>query len=136
MAVEGVHIVPGLIPTSIKGAIVVPCLLVTEKVEAHVSNFWVRSATSKGHRPARRYLRALSEIRRIQDYLVEQARRVGVPVIETSHKEETIQSVIRLVLDRIERHAPLHDRRQDSSMPRGLRHKSGPSARGRPVGSA
>ena len=99
MAVEGIHLVPGWIPTSIKGVIVVPCLLAAEKVEAHVSNFWIRSATSRGHRPARRYLRSLSEIRRIQDYLIDQARKMQVPVIETSRKEEAIQSVVRLVLN-------------------------------------
>lgn len=138
MAVEGVHIVPGWIPTSIRGAIVVPCLLAAEKVEAHVSNFWIRSAASRADRPARRYLRSLSEIRRIQDYLIEQARKLGVPVIETSHMEmeEAIQSLIRLVLNRVEQRTLPRDRRQSSSLRGGLRQESGRAARGDSAGRA
>ena len=136
MAIEGIHIVPGWIPTSIRGAIVVPCLLAAEKIEAHVSNLWIRSAASKDHRPARRYLRSLSEIRRIQDYLIEQAGKVGVPVIETAQREEAIRSVIQLVLSRVEQHTLLRDRGEKSSLQDGLRRESGRGARKGPVGRA
>jgi 2-phosphoglycerate kinase len=111
-------------------------LLAAEKIEAHVSNLWIRSAASKDHRPARRYLRSLSEIRRIQDYLIEQAGKVGVPVIETSQREEAIRSVIQLVLSRVEQHTLLRDRGEKSSLRDGLRRESGRGARKGPVGRA
>jgi len=136
MVVEGVHIVPGWIPTSMKGAIVVPCLLAAEKVEVHVSNFWTRSGVSTDRRPARRYLRSLPEIRRIQDYLIEQAGKVGVPVIETAQREEAIRSLIQLVLGRLEQHRVLRDRGQKSSLRGGLRREPGRGARKGPVGRA
>ena len=54
-------------------------------------------------RPFQKYLRALPDIRRIQDYLVREAAKAGVPVIENSRVEETVDRVIDLVLDQIER---------------------------------
>ena len=54
-----------------------------------------------------KYLDRLSDIRRLQDYLVERATRAGVPVIENSDVEGAIGAVIELVLaaaaDRLER---------------------------------
>jgi 2-phosphoglycerate kinase len=50
-----------------------------------------------------KYLRALPEIRSIQDYLVERAEKAGVPVIENTHMEAAVNEVIHLVLAEVER---------------------------------
>jgi 2-phosphoglycerate kinase len=102
LALEGVHIVPGLMEP-LDGALVCEVLLAIEDEEEHASHFWTRDAASEGLRPFEKYLRALPEIRRIQDYLVEQAGKNGVPVIENTDMEGTVDRVIALVLDRIER---------------------------------
>ncbi|MEO8291267.1 MAG: hypothetical protein ABI649_09780 [Gaiellaceae bacterium] len=102
LALEGVHIVPGMIQPQ-NGALVCKVLLAIEDEEEHASHFWTRDAASEGLRPFEKYLQALPEIRRIQDYLVEQAGKAGVPVIENSHMEETVDRVIDLVLDQVER---------------------------------
>jgi 2-phosphoglycerate kinase len=103
MALEGVHLVPGLVPATVEGAIVSQCLIAISDEGEHASHFYVRDADSQGLRPVEKYLRALPEIRRIQDFLVARAEEAGVPVIENSDKEQAVDSVIRLVLDTFER---------------------------------
>ena len=102
MVLEGVHLVPGLLPP-IDGALVVHCVLEIEDQSTHASNFWVRDAASEGLRPVQRYLDALDDIRFVQDYIVERARRFGVPVVENSNIELTIGTVMELVLSSVER---------------------------------
>ena len=103
MALEGVHVVPGLVPRELAGAIVVQCLVVIDDEEEHASHFWVRDADSEGVRPVEKYLSALPQIRRIQDFLVAKANEEGVPVIENSDREAAVDAVIHLVLDTFER---------------------------------
>ena len=50
-----------------------------------------------------KYLGALPEIRRIQDYLVERAEKTGVPVIENTRMEHAVNEIIHLVLAEVER---------------------------------
>jgi 2-phosphoglycerate kinase len=69
----------------------------------HAGHFWVRDATSDGVRPVEKYLDALGDIRRIQAHLAERAERAGVPVIENSRVERTVEEIIRLVLEEVER---------------------------------
>jgi 2-phosphoglycerate kinase len=102
LALEGVHIVPGMLQPQ-NGALVCKVLLAIEDEEEHASHFWTRDAASEGLRPFEKYLQALPEIRRIQDYLIEQAAKNDVPVIENSRMEDTVDRVIGLVLDQIER---------------------------------
>jgi 2-phosphoglycerate kinase len=103
MALEGVHVVPGLVPSAVEGAIVVQALLAIEDEDEHARHFWVRDAGSEGLRPVAKYLDSLADIRRIQAYLIERAEKAGVPVIENSRVERTAEAVIRLVLEQVER---------------------------------
>lgn len=103
MALEGVHVVPGLVPAAVEGAVVVQALLAIEDEDEHARHFWVRDAGSEGLRPVAKYLDSLGDIRRIQAYLVERAEKAGVPVIENSRVERTAEAVIRLVLEQVER---------------------------------
>ena len=97
MVLEGVHLVPGMLP-EIGGALVAQCVLEIEDEATHAGHFWVRDAASEGLRPVHRYLDALGDIRLIQDFIVERARRAGVPVVENSDIEHTIATVMELVL--------------------------------------
>jgi 2-phosphoglycerate kinase len=107
LVLEGVHIVPGMVPATLENALVVQCVLSIDDETAHADHFWVRDAASDGLRPVQKYLDRLSDIRRLQDYIVERAHRTGVPVIENGDVEGAIGSVIELVLaaaaDRMER---------------------------------
>ena len=103
MALEGVHVVPGLVPAAVEGAVVVQALLAIEDEDEHARHFWVRDRGSEGLRPVAKYLDSLGDIRRIQAYLIERAEKAGVPVIENTRMERTAEAVIRLVLEQVER---------------------------------
>jgi 2-phosphoglycerate kinase len=103
MVLEGVHLVPGMLPLEIDGALVVQCLLAVYNDEVHASNFFVRDVTTEGVRPVDKYLQSLDEIREIQDFLLKRARKSGVPVIENENVDRAIGAVIELVLEGAER---------------------------------
>ena len=102
LVLEGVHLVPGSISTTIRGAVVCHCLLAIEDDEEHASHFWTRDAASEGLRPFEKYLAALPEIRRIQNYLVARATKAGVPVIGNPSVDSAVDGVIELVLADVE----------------------------------
>ncbi|HXY85609.1 MAG TPA: hypothetical protein VEH52_09005 [Gaiellaceae bacterium] len=97
MVLEGVHLVPGMLPP-IDGALVAQCVLRIDDPEVHGEHFMVREAGSDGLRPHAKYLDRLDEIRRVQDHIVARAERHGVPVIENSDGDEAVRRVIDLVL--------------------------------------
>jgi 2-phosphoglycerate kinase len=105
MVLEGVHLVPGMITTELQGALVVQCVLAIHDEEIHRTHFWARDASSDGVRPVDRYIGGLPEIRMIQEYIVERARRCDVPVIENESAREAVGAVMGLVLERAERAA-------------------------------
>jgi len=102
IVLEGVHLVPGLVPEQIEGAVVVHAVLRVESEDVHRSRFHVRDASTGGTRPMEKYLQRLGAIRKIQEYLVDEAERVGVPVIEGTNRERAIAELMELVLARAE----------------------------------
>jgi 2-phosphoglycerate kinase len=103
LVLEGVHLVPGMLPP-VEEAMVVHCVLSIEDERLHESHFWVRDASSEGLRPVQKYLDALGDIRLIQDFIVEQAYSSGVPVVENGNIELSIGTVLELVLNGAERY--------------------------------
>jgi 2-phosphoglycerate kinase len=104
LVLEGVHLVPGMLP-KVEGAFVVHCMLSIQDEEMHAAHFWVRDASSDGLRPVEKYLDSLDDIRLIQEFVVEQARRASVPVVENGNIELSIATVMELVLSSAERFA-------------------------------
>jgi 2-phosphoglycerate kinase len=100
VALEGVHVVPGLVEP-VEGAVCCQVMLAIEDEDEHAAHFWTRDA--EGFRPFEKYLRALPEIRRVQDYLVDRATRCGVPVIDNANVDTTVDRVVELVLAEVER---------------------------------
>jgi 2-phosphoglycerate kinase len=98
---EGIHLVPGMLPP-IDGALVVQCVLSAENVEEHTTHFLIRDVATEGLRRQEKYLEHMDAIRRIQQHLVERAVRLRVPVIENTRIDSTIASVLELVLERAE----------------------------------
>jgi 2-phosphoglycerate kinase len=103
LVLEGVHLVPGMLPP-VEGAMVVHCVLAIEEEELHESHFWVRDARSDGLRPVQKYLDALGDIRVIQDFILDQARSSAVPVVENGSIELSIGTVMELVISSAERY--------------------------------
>jgi 2-phosphoglycerate kinase len=107
MVLEGVHLVPGMIRERIAGALLVHVVMSVEPEEVHASHFVIRDFASGGVRSVDRYLDRLGDIRHLQDFIVEEAEKVGVRVIENRSIEEAIAEVIELVLERAEELAPV-----------------------------
>ena len=98
MAIEGVHLVPGLVPAEIEGALLVHAVLRVESIDEHASHFVIRDSATGGDRPLEKYLDGLEEIRALQDLIVERAVRYDVPVIESSSIGHATTSLLDLVL--------------------------------------
>jgi 2-phosphoglycerate kinase len=103
MVLEGVHLVPGLVPTHVEGALLVHVVLEIADEDVHRIHFHVRDSATGGVRAMDKYLAHMSDIRRIQTYLSGRARREGVPVVENANVERSIDQVIRLVMGAAER---------------------------------
>jgi 2-phosphoglycerate kinase len=101
MVLEGVHLVPGMLPP-IENALVVQCVLAINDAEAHASHFWIRDTDSEGTRPYEKYLEAFDDIRLVQDYILRRAERHGVQVVENADIEGAIVEVMELVLNAAE----------------------------------
>jgi 2-phosphoglycerate kinase len=101
LVLEGVHLVPGVLPSGLREqAVVVHAILAVEDEARHRSHFLLRSeAQARG--PAARYVERLETIRKLQDHLVEDARRDGVPVIVNASLDGAVAEALRLVLDAI-----------------------------------
>ena len=105
MVLEGIHLVPGMITTELRGALVVQCVLAIQDEEIHRTHFWIRDADSEGVRPVDRYIAGMPEIRMIQEYVLERAYRNDVPVVENESQREAVGAVMNLVLEQAERAA-------------------------------
>ena len=97
---EGVHLVPGMVNAEYPDTFVVQCVIAIEDENLHRSHFWVRDRATEGLRPLEKYLDSLPQIREIQAYLVERARRHDVPVIVNDSLPRAIGDVLDLVLRR------------------------------------
>ncbi len=105
MVLEGVHLVPGMLSTDLENALVVQCVLAIHDEEVHRTHFLIRDVDSDGVRPGDKYVAGLPEIRMIQEYIVERARRNDVPIVENESVGAAIGAVLELVLERAEQHA-------------------------------
>jgi 2-phosphoglycerate kinase len=101
MVLEGVHLVPGMLPSSIEGALFVQCVLAVEDEELHRARFQVRDIGSDGKRGQDRYLERFEEIRAIQEFIVQRARERDVAVIENGDPERSIVEVMELVFSSV-----------------------------------
>jgi 2-phosphoglycerate kinase len=95
MVLEGVHLVPGLLPQKLEGALLVHVVLEIADEDVHRMHFHVRDASTGGVRAMDKYLDRLDAIRRVQAYVTGRARREGVPVVENANVERTIDQVDR-----------------------------------------
>ena len=105
MVIEGVHLVPGMIPP-IEGPVVVQCVVAIGDEDQHLDHFQIRDTATGGVRPLDKYVEHFADIRALQDYIVERARRNDVPVVDRPTVESAVGEVIGLVLDAAERVEP------------------------------
>jgi 2-phosphoglycerate kinase len=103
MVLEGVHLVPGLLPAELDGLLLVHVVISIEDEAVHRLHFHIRDTATGGIRAMDKYLEHIDDIRRVQTYIASRARRENVPVIENANVERTIDEVIELVMQAAER---------------------------------
>jgi 2-phosphoglycerate kinase len=69
--------------------------------ERHRSHFYVREWETDGIRPLRRYLQGFAKIRKVQDYLLTQAEKQGVTVLENTNIDQAVKALMADVLDAV-----------------------------------
>ena len=69
MVLEGVHLVPGLVPRTLEGALLVHVVLEIADEDVHRLHFHVRDGATGGSRAMDKYLERIEDIRRIQTYV-------------------------------------------------------------------
>lgn len=99
MVVEGIHVVPGVSPKPVEGAITVELMLRIEDEEVHRSRFDRREGKTGARRPKEPYLEHFTEIRLLQEYLVARAEDAGVPVLDVSDLDRAVERSVERVLD-------------------------------------
>jgi 2-phosphoglycerate kinase len=103
LILEGVHLVPGVLASALRGrATLVEALIVVDDPARHEAHFSQRG----GDRPAERYVRSFAQIRKLQEFLIERAHAHGTPVLENVGLDQTLADVMDLVLDAVGRSAP------------------------------
>ncbi len=99
MVLEGVHIVPGILPLAqLEGATFVELVLTLEDPEVHKRHFAMRDQQTKQRRQQSRYQEHFVEIRMLHDFVKEQARREGVATVTFNDLEQAMDQALELVL--------------------------------------
>lgn len=99
VVIEGTHLVPGLSPrVAVENALVADMVLAVHDETDHRDNFGRREARAKA-RPSDDYLEHFAEIRMIQEFVLQQAAREGVPVVETGDLDRAVERAVDVVLD-------------------------------------
>ncbi|HUF78728.1 MAG TPA: 2,3-bisphosphoglycerate-independent phosphoglycerate mutase, partial [Thermoanaerobaculia bacterium] len=104
--VEGVHLVPPVVPfADLEGAAYqVPLLLTTLDEEVHRARFVARGRLEG--RAGERYIDHFHAIRSLQDHLIAQAEAHGVPQLETTDRDTSLERALRLVTSVLEERLP------------------------------
>ena len=102
LVIEGVHLVPEIIPARYLDHPNV-CTLVVHLSDEHVhrSRFYIRAMGTAMRRPAEEYVSHFQQIRQIHDYIVESAVRADVNAVENLSIENTSDEVVEIVANRV-----------------------------------
>jgi 2-phosphoglycerate kinase len=99
VVIEGVHILPGLLPTvATNDATLVHLILAASDEDAHRRYFELRDKQTGHRRDGKGYLDHFEEIRMIHDFIIERATAQNVPVIATGDFNSTIEQGLEVVL--------------------------------------
>ncbi len=99
LVVEGVHMVPGMLAPGLAGermadVLLLPLVVSVSDPELHRSHFLVREQQTSGKRVLARYLQAFTDIRRIQDFILERAASESTLVVDNVNIDDTLGTVV------------------------------------------
>jgi 2-phosphoglycerate kinase len=99
MIIDGVHCVPGYYERNPEGAIMFQFILHVTDIEQHKAHFYARGIGSQ--RKADRYVANMDNIRRIQSFIIERANAYGITTIDNTNLEDTTETILEIVTDRL-----------------------------------
>ena len=103
MVIEGVHISPNLIAKEFLENPNTICIFLNLNDEkTHKERFHSRATNVVIKRPIDKYLEHFDTIRKIQEYLREQARITGIPIIENQNIDNSLKTMLDYVYESIE----------------------------------
>lgn len=102
LVIEGVHLVPEIIPERYREhPNVCPLVVHLDDEHVHRSRFYIRALGTAMRRPAEEYISHFQQIRQIHDYIVQSAGRAGVNAVENLAIENTSDAVVEIVANRV-----------------------------------
>jgi 2-phosphoglycerate kinase len=102
LILEGVHVLPTHLNMEDVGSdvIVIPIMLATMDKSSLRKRFKARARISE-ERKAEKYLNHMDDIWELQSYLLNEADRVGIPIVSSQGIEDTIGEVLGIISDTI-----------------------------------
>lgn len=101
LVIEGVHVVPGLInPRYLRMKKVHTFMLTLDSEDSHINRYHAREEETQKRRPAEHYINHLWEIRRIQDYVRDDANDHDVVCINNEDIDATTDLLVERVIER------------------------------------
>ncbi|ACV25260.1 2-phosphoglycerate kinase [Methanocaldococcus fervens] len=97
---EGTHLIPTLLKDKyLENPNVVFIMLTIYDEKLHKMRFYARGRVSS--RPTERYLKYFKIIRMINDYMVETAKKKGIPVVENIKISKTVDNCLNIITERL-----------------------------------
>jgi len=116
LILEGVHVHPALLEKTAldNGAIIVPIMLGVLK-QGVLRNRLKGRGNQIPNRRGERYLEHFDTIWRLQSYLLSEADRAQIPIIQNSNKDKAIQEIMHIIIERLNHiRTPAHDKSKNS----------------------
>jgi 2-phosphoglycerate kinase len=109
LILEGIHVVPTEMDLDVKGreAVVIPIMLATMKKELLIKQL-KRRGREKSKRQASLYLENLDEIWEMQSWLLDEADKAGIAIIENWYIENTVRAALDHIIGVLMKHFPPH----------------------------
>jgi 2-phosphoglycerate kinase len=102
VVLEGVHLVPGFIPaTALQGAVAVELVAAVSDPVVHQRHFTLREVQTSHRRSHESYLEHFTEIRFIQDFVMQRASEEGTTIIEMGDFDQAVERALECVLDAV-----------------------------------
>ena len=104
MIIEGVHLSPEFLSIDIleHPNVVFVMLNLSNEIQ-HKNRFSLRAHNVSMRSPVNKYYDNFEQIRIIQEYLKEQAKIVGVPIVENINRDDTVKKLAEIVTTRIKK---------------------------------
>ena len=104
MIIDGVHLSPEFLSSEIINHpnIVFVMLNLSNEIQ-HKNRFSLRAQNVSMRSPVDKYYDNFEQIRMIQDYLKEQAKIMGVQIVENNHRNDTVKKLTEIVTSRIKK---------------------------------